>query len=462
MKQNLFLVFLLLVAIVAFPKKKDEVKVYDEIYRAQFHYSPAVNRMGNPISVWIEDSTYQMVYQYNPHNFMNAYVNWGLATSTDLLKWDQQDIVITQPETETDSMEQVPWSGSVVSKEGELHAWVNRWNDGIYSVKRKDGSTWENEVETAGTEKLSKSESYVFWHQASQKWVMVAFERESTTMYIHNSNDGINWEQTSSFNYLFGFPQFFEMPVDRKQDDTRWVLATENGTYMLGEFDGKVFNLTSSVLRSNHSKEVGSTVFFNDVEGERTLAVSGMIGDQLADMPANGQLCFPVEVYLHQFENSVELLQKPIDEIVKLYTKSYLFEDKKIYPGIKNNILSKLKGKAFHFKGTIDILNCDKFGFLIRSGRDDIGVDITYNVKKSMLSFLQTNFEYKPENNKMEIEIIVDRSSIELFIDGGRYVVSYPFAPKPESLKYELFTMGGEILVENLEVYELKSVWRED
>ena len=125
-------------------------------------------------------------------------------------------------------------------------------------------------------------------------------------------------------------------------------------------------------------------------------------------------------------------------------------------------MLRKLKGKEFHIQAESEVINCDQFGFRICTGREDDGTEISFNIKKSELNFISTRLDYKPENKKIQLDILIDRSSIELFLDNGRYVMSYPFSPKPESDRYELFTLGGEILVHKMDVHQMKSIWNEE
>ena len=58
--------------------------------------------------------------------------------------------------------------------------------------------------------------------------------------------------------------------------------------------------------------------------------------------------------------------------------------------------------------------------------------------------------------------MLVDRSSFEIYVDGGRYSISSTFVPVEKNLRCELFTIGGEIVVDHLEIYSLKSVWRDE
>lgn len=448
-----------MISLTTFSTNKDQGKKYTENFRDQYHYSPETNRMGSPIAIWSDDSLYHLYYQYNPFNLMSGYVNWGHATSLDLLHWNMQKLAISQSATESDSMRLSPWWGSVCRIDTIAFAWYTRWDDGMYREKSSDGTQWDNEQLLIGTETLKQCEPYVFWYVPTQKWVMLAYDRAEKKMHILNSVDGINWHQTSSFTYMHGYPQLVEMMVDRKPDLTRWVLVTEKGTYALGDFDGENFTINGAVKSFNRGKKVDGTIVFNDQKNKRVLALSQLESIQQADLPSNGVLTFPSEMALHQFESGIELVQHPIGEIDKLHKKVQHWEEEKVYPGINNNILKRVKGMELHLKGEIEVLNSDLCGFLIRCNRERKGNEISYNAKQGILTVMGMQMEYKPINNKLEFDILIDRSTVELYLDGGRYVFSVPFSPIPESIRYELFTAGGEIKVKWLDVYEMKSIW---
>jgi len=69
---------------------------------------------------------------------------------------------------------------------------------------------------------------------------------------------------------------------------------------------------------------------------------------------------------------------------------------------------------------------------------------------------------YSPEDmTSMELtaDIYIDRTSIEVFIDGGAY--SYSVARKPDVKNTEGFHFwGNNIDIKNLEVYTVKSIWQ--
>lgn len=459
MKHNVFFIILFVISLNVF-SQSELSSSYNEVYRAQYHFSPKENRMGNPIAAWKQDSIFHIYFQQNPFNLTDGYYHWGKVSTKDFLHWDDQQLSLSQPEEASDSMEMVPWAGDICKKDELLIAWVNRWNKGIFKTTSEDGINWTEEVKVIGLDSLLQCELDVFWHKQSQKWVMVAFDRPSTTMFIFNSIDGDTWEETSSFNYTFGFPQLFELPVDRKEDDTRWVLATESGTYILGKFDGKVFNLETSVRKFDLSTKVGASLFFPSDDTNQMYMISALKGKQLADLACYGQFSYPVEISLTKFETGVELIQQPAGNLEKIRDgKKYEWQNEKLYPGVSTNIFKRLKGNQLHFKGEIDVVNCDRFSFVLRADRNGQGTEIIYNAKKEEINFLGTQLMYAPIDKVMQFEILVDRSSVELFIDGGRYVARYPISPNPDATKYYLETRGGEILIKNLQVLQLGSVW---
>ena len=54
---------------------------------------------------------------------------------------------------------------------------------------------------------------------------------------------------------------------------------------------------------------------------------------------------------------------------------------------------------------------------------------------------------------------IVDRTSIEIFINDGRYFMPIASIPDDEDLTLKVFAEGGDAKIINLDVNELNSVW---
>ena len=66
-----------------------------------------------------------------------------------------------------------------------------------------------------------------------------------------------------------------------------------------------------------------------------------------------------------------------------------------------------------------------------------------------------------PTDNKIMLEILIDRTSVEIFANGGQNVMSNCFLPKEGAEDVVLYTIGGELGIDKLDVYEVNSIWEE-
>ena len=118
-----------------------------------------------------------------------------------------------------------------------------------------------------------------------------------------------------------------------------------------------------------------------------------------------------------------------------------------------------MKGDCFHIIGTFDLKSVNSFGFMVRNSKNNAGTEIRYDATKNTLSCLGKTAVLKPEDGKIKLEILLDRTSIELFGNDGRVVMSSCFTPEPDATEIVLYNTGGELLVDKLEIYPLKSIY---
>ena len=67
----------------------------------------------------------------------------------------------------------------------------------------------------------------------------------------------------------------------------------------------------------------------------------------------------------------------------------------------------------------------------------------------------------EPIGGFIQLEILVDRASIEIFANNGEVVLSSCFMPAKGDDDLTLWTQGGELYVDSISVYTLKSAWKE-
>ena len=122
-----------------------------------------------------------------------------------------------------------------------------------------------------------------------------------------------------------------------------------------------------------------------------------------------------------------------------------------INPG--GNPLGEVKGDLFDIRAEIEVGSASECGFMIR------GEPVNYSVKEKKLTLMGNIAPLEPLNGRITLQILVDRTSIEVFANHGRVSITSYFTPKGGSKSIELFSRGGSAKVISLDVYKLRSIW---
>ncbi|WP_423129804.1 glycoside hydrolase family 32 protein [Gaoshiqia sp. Z1-71] len=454
---------------------------FSEKYRPQFHFTPEANWMNDPNGLIYYEGEYHLFYQHNPFQNEWGYMNWGHAVSTDLVNWEYLPIAIKADEDSRDKERCTAWSGSAIVdhknltglQQGDQPAMLifyTSYQCGQRMAYSNDkGRSWtkydKNPV-IPFDELDDARDPKVFWHEASQKHVMVIWrkpdgEERKQGISFYTSENLIDWEYQSHLPGFYECPDLVELPVNRRPDETRWVIFDGDGSYYIGQFDGGAFTPETIKLKSDYGANYYATQTWNNIPDEdgRTIQIAWMRGGSYPDMPFNGQMSFPCELSLKTYLDGMYLLRKPVNEISNLYGKPVVIENKNLIPGLNKNLLSKVKGDCFHIIGTFDLKSVNSFGFMVRNSKNNAGTEIRYDATKNTLSCLGKTAVLKPEDGKIKLEILLDRTSIELFGNDGRVVMSSCFTPEPDATEIVLYNTGGELLVDKLEIYPLKSIY---
>ena len=468
------------VLLITFAFISDE-KYYDELYRPQFHFTPEKNWMNDPNGLVFYDGEYHLFYQHNPNGIEWGYMHWGHAVSTDLLHWEHLPMAIYPDNNSVDKEECTAFSGSAIVDEKNL---LGKQNGDVKTLvafytsqhcgqrlaySNDKGRTWEkysgNPI-IPFDEHDDSRDPKVIWHDESQKWVMVLYRKSSTDdktrgISFYTSENLINWEWKSHIPGFFECPDLIRLQVTNRPDEEKWILFDGDGSYIIGSFDGAVFTPETSKVKSDFGSNYYATQTWSNIPAEdgRTIQIAWMRGGKYPDMPFNGQMSFPCELSLTKFSFGYKLVRKPVKEIELLHEKHFEWNNKNLIPGIGENILKKVDGECLHIIGEFDLKTSDGFGFMLRQNKKNQGSEILYNVKRGTLTVLNSTVPVVAANNKISLEILLDRSSIEIFANDGQTVISNCFTPIENADDLVLFTNGGELQVDKLDIYKIESVW---
>jgi levanbiose-producing levanase len=220
--------------------------------------------MNDPQKPFLLDGVWHYYYLYNADYPDGNGTAWYHATSTDLVHWKDEGVAI---EKYANGLGDI-WTGTAVVDEkgtagfgaGAVIALVTQQVDGVQRqslfFSRDDGYTFESYdgnpvMDNPGV--ADWRDPRVFWDESAEHWVMALAEHDRIGFYT--SPNLREWTYTSDFATtglgVLECPDLFPMSVDGDPDDVRWVLvAGANGAaegmttgtaYWVGEWDGERF-----------------------------------------------------------------------------------------------------------------------------------------------------------------------------------------------------------------------------
>jgi sucrose-6-phosphate hydrolase SacC (GH32 family) len=173
---------------------------------------------------------------------------------------------------------------------------------------------------------------------------------------------------------------------------------------------------------------------------------------EMPGMPFNQMMLFPVTLTLRTTEEGPRMYAEPVREIEKLHKKQWRWKNEILKPA--ENLLSGISGEVFHIRAELKVGDALQTGFVIRD------VPVIYDVQKQRLSCHEKTASLKPVDGIIQLELLVDRTSIEIFGNDGRVYIPTGVILADNSKSLEIFTKGGNTEVQSLEIYELNSTWK--
>lgn len=434
--------------------------LYKETNRPQFHFTSRRGWNNDPNGLVYYKGEYHLFYQHNPFETEWSNMTWGHAVSRDLIHWEE-----LAPALYPDKLGTM-YSGSAVvdinntsgfqtGKEKVLVAAYTAAGSSqtqciAYSNDR--GRTWEK---YSGNPVINSEKRWndrntrdpkVFWHDASNKWVMVLFEKDGHSFY--NSDNLKDWTYLSHVPGFWECPDMFELPVDGNPNNKKWVLYGAGGEYLIGRFDGRQF--TTEIGKQHYFQgKMFAAQTFSDIpekDGRRIQTAWGQISHP--GMPFNMMMTFPTQLTLKTTDRGIKLFSNPIDEIRRLHKRKISWSPGE--SGSINKKLGSLRGDEFHVQ--LRVSGDDLTSFLL-DGNPIVDAAAQKKIKAELYGDPE-----KPYRS-VDFEILIDRTSIEIFAGGGQFTI---IQPRPRSLDKTglIFGMSPNINVESLQVAELKSMWK--
>lgn len=486
---------------------------YQEKWRPQFHFTPATNWMNDPNGMVFYEGEYHLFYQFNPFGTQWGHMSWGHAVSRDMVSWEHLPVALYE---ENDVM---IFSGSAVvdwmntsgfGKDGKPplvaiytgHYTKKPLQNQQIAYSNDRGRTWTkftgNPVLDIGEKDFRDPK--VSWHEPTKRWVMTVAWPVQHKVRFYASPNLKDWTHLSDFGPagatggIWECPDLFPLRIQGTQKE-KWVLIVNlnpggpaGGSacqYFVGEFDGKVFTLDPSYpkaqpLWADYGADFYAAVSWSDIpkrDGRRLWL--GWMSDwryanEVPTSPWRSAMSIPRELLLHRTPKGLRVFQQPVRELENLRGKRHRLGG---VPVAKANAWlreRKLNADLLDMEVTFAVAGATNFGVKISNSageetlvRCDVGAG-RLSLDRSRSGKIDFHREFPGvhhapltvRDGQVSLRILLDTSSIEVFVNDGETVVTDLILPTTDGRTLELFSDGQKPRVTILRAWELKSAWR--
>lgn len=461
---------------------------YQEKYRPQFHYTPAHRWMGDPSGLIKHKGKYR------------AY-NWGAVESDDLVYWKElnKSAVVDVPE------DRATFTGSTV---------VDKWNTTGYGEeamvaiftgfhKESKKQAQDIAISTDGGKNFHYydrnpvldiwstefRDPTVIYDEKESRWIMVVAKALEKKVAFYCSKDLKQWEWLSDFGPLgdadrsWECPDIFRLPVNGDRNNMKWVLVVSvnwaREQYFIGEFNGREFIADDPdqypLYIDNGLDYYASRVFQDYDDPYAPVYTLGWVctWDYAQTQPSEwgkGIWSIPREYSLQKTTEGIRLFQTPLPALTSLRGTKFSLE-KSLPTGITPLNSIRKMDNTYEIEAEFTSTNGQAFGFYLCEG-DSRKLVLHYDPESGILTLDRTNvtdavipkferiaFTKVPMmDNKLLLNIFVDKSTVEIFVNNGAAVLTALTYPSEAQTGASVYSLGkGNSVM--LNAWQLSSIW---
>lgn len=444
-----------------------------------YHIYPECGLLNDPNGISHYNGEYHVFYQWFPFGPIHGMKHWAHVKSKDLVNWERMPVAIIPTE---EYERHGAYSGNGIVKDDKVYLYYTgniKYSeetrsanqclaimDKDYSIKKSSNNPLIKGIPHGYTGHVRDPK---VWKAENDKYyMMLGAQRKNLTgcFIIYESIDGENWDfkgelKTSLEN--FGF--MWECPNYMKIDDKDVFIFSPQGIektehdyknlynviYVIGKLD--LENLTFDI---EYMKELDKGFDFYApqvfVDDNKRNLMFGWVGMPEIEYPSDKNMwahCLTVPRELILEDNILK--QKPADELKKLRM------DLSEYKGTLENKALNISNNCTSYELEISLtnLNCYKtYLKLFKSDTEefllsfDFKESIVYIDRSTFVNTFAEKFGHIRSsklniNEELKINIFVDNSVVEIFINDGEVAFTSRVFPLTESSDIQLSCCGN-------------------
>lgn len=451
----------------------------DDKHRPQFHFTPDSMWMNDPNGMVFYKGIYHLFYQYYPDSTVWGPMHWGHAVSKDMVAWEHKPVALYPDELgyifSGSAVVDIKNTSGLGTTENPPLVAIFTYHDPVKAKAKKidvetqgiaysldNGETWtkyEHNPVLMNPEIRDFRDPKVRWHEQSQRWIMTLAAHDHIRFY--SSPDLKEWTFERKFGKELGAhggvwecPDLFPMK-EEKSGETSWILIVNlnpggpNGgsgiQYFIGDFDGHQFTPIDSETRwLDYGPDNYAGVTWSNT-GVRTLFIGWMSNWKYANIVPTEKwrsaMTVARELTLTKLNDELIVQSLPVAELENI--TSPVFEKKafEIHENFNVSRVANFVQPTFELDLKIDNIHGFK---VVLSNQKGNRVEIIFDEEKNEflidrsksgdVSFHNefVNLVKAPRfsyEKTMDLKLVVDVASIELFADNGSTVMTATYFP---------------------------------
>ncbi|SHJ68962.1 glycoside hydrolase family 32 protein [Tepidibacter formicigenes] len=474
--------------------QKNKCLVESDYYRLKYHIMPPVGLLNDPNGFIHFSGEYHVFYQFHPFNTSHGLKYWGHYKSNDLINWESMPIALC-PSNWYES--HGCYSGSAINNDGVLTLMYtgnvkdDKGNRETYQciATTEDGVNFKKNIYNPVI--YNQPDGYTrhfrdpkVWKYKNMFYMVIGAQniKEEGRVLLYKSNNLLNWKlvgeiagsninRLNDFGYMWECPDLFELngkdilivsPQGIKPDGDLYNNIYQSG-YFIGELNYKSGEYNhSEFIELDRGFEFYAPQTTLDEKGRRLL-IAWMGLPEEEEHPTvkhNWIHCMSLPRVLELKNNKI--YQRPVEELKKLRKSEISYKDVKIEN--EEIELDKIYGDVLELLIEIKEEDALEYGIKLRCSNDNreetiisynkIDKKITLNRNKSGKGYKGIRRCRLENSDILKLNIFMDTSSLEIFINNGEEVFSSRIYPDKESLKIKFFAKEGSIKLKSVKKWD--------
>ena len=329
----------------------------------------------------------------------------------------------------------------------------------------------------------------LFYYAPGKFYVMIMMiGGKERAVRLWKSTDLMNWKAFLDIPHKAAeCIDMYALAVDGDKKNIKWVISSAPTIYEVGNFDGAKW--TGLGMRNKHNQvnkfDYGDCYYaaqtFNHSPDGRVVHVGWLnSGSSFVEkgMPFTQQMSVPAEITLRTTPDGIRMFRNPVIELKDLYIKTDTFEqisvkdanvklaalnpeliDMTIKFAPAGNFDLNLRGQKITYE---ERAKAFKFTNLARKARIEAQQIANAKLPKDKQRLIRDNSTKRvpapTENGTVKLRVLVDRASLELFVNDGQAAASFSVVPDKDNRKITV-TGNDSMKFKSIVVNELKSAW---